>query len=76
VKSDSASRANVLRWRLYFGLDRNDAGARPWDRRRPLIVGEAARQRAHGIVRFKTSPWSEAGPFIEGCGHESIRYKS
>jgi hypothetical protein len=21
---------------------RNDAGARPWDRRRPLIVGEAA----------------------------------
>jgi hypothetical protein len=55
---------------------RNDAGARPWDRRRPLIVGEAARQRAHGIVRFKTSPWSEAGPFIEGCGHESIRYKS
>ena len=40
---------------------RNDAGARPWDRRRPLIVGEAARQRAYGIVRFKTSPWPEAG---------------
>jgi len=42
----------VLRWGLYFGVDRNDAGARCYYRRRPLSIGEADRQRARGIVQW------------------------